>query len=240
MDTTLSVTAIIPALNEEATIAGVIRAVPSESVSQVIVVDNGSTDRTGQIAQDYGAWVVSEPVPGYGRACFAGLKAARNFEILVFLDGDGADDPAQIPVLVELIQSQQADLVIGSRMRGKSEPGAILPHARFGNWLTSQMMRYLYGTRVTDLGPFRAVRREVLDRLDMQEMTYGWPTEMLVKAARLGYRIAEVPVDYRRRAGGVSKVSGTLRGSVLAAYSIIGTTLKYARYSRGDAAVGNP
>lgn len=224
----MNVAAVIPALNEEATIAAVVRAVPTEVVSHIIVVDNGSTDQTAQIARDAGAQVVAEPVPGYGRACYAGLKAARDFEILVFLDGDGADNPSQIPLLLEPLQSEQADLVIGSRMRGNAEPGAMLPHARFGNWLVSQMMRYLYGTQVTDLGPFRAVRRDVLDHLEMQEMTYGWPTEMLVKTARHGYRIAEVPVDYRRRAGGVSKVAGTVRGSLLAAYAILGTTLKYA------------
>jgi hypothetical protein len=129
---------------------------------------------------------------------------------------------------VEPIRTGEADLVVGSRVRGEQEPGALLPHARFGNWLAARLMRRLYGLHVTDLGPFRAIRRNVLLALEMQEMTYGWPTEMMVKAARRGYRVVEVPVSYRRRAGGRSKISGTVRGTVLAAYHILGTTVRYA------------
>ena len=147
--------------------------------------------------------------------------------MLVFLDGDGADNPVHIRDLVDPILNDQADLVIGSRTRGSAEPGALLSHARFGNWIAAQLMRALYGLRVTDLGPFRAIRRSVLEGLVMQEMTFGWPTEMMVKAAK-PVLIMEIPVDYRKRAGGRSKISGTLRGTVLAAYFIIGTTLKYA------------
>lgn len=223
------VTAIIPALNEASTIAAVVAAFPSQMVERVIVVDNGSIDETAQVAQAAGARVIHEPRRGYGFACHAGARAAGDASILVFLDGDGADDPREIPRLLAPILAGEADLVIGSRARGEREPGALLPHARFGNWLAACLMRRLYGLQITDLGPFRAIRRPVLDTLDMREMTYGWPTEMLVKAARQGYRVVEVPVSYRRRAGGKSKISGTLRGTVMAAYHILGTTLKYAR-----------
>lgn len=225
----LRITAIIPALNEASTIADVVAAIPQELVGHIIVVDNGSTDDTPRIAEAAGVCVVHEPRRGYGFACHAGAQAARDADILVFLDGDGADDPREIPHLVDPIRAGQADLVIGSRTRGEREPGALLPHARFGNWLAARLMRRLYGLHITDLGPFRAIRRPVLEALDMQEMTYGWPTEMMVKAARRGYRVVEVPVSYRKRAGGRSKISGTLRGTVLAAYYILGTTLRYAR-----------
>jgi len=223
------ITAIIPALNEAFTIAEVVAAIPPDAVHGVIVVDNGSTDKTAQAAQAAGACVVYEPRRGYGFACHAGARAADDADILIFLDGDGADDPQEILRLVDPILAGQADLVIGSRARGEREPGALLPHARFGNWLAAQLMRRLYGLHVTDLGPFRAIRRPVLEALHMQEMTYGWPTEMMVKAARQGYCVVEVPVSYRRRAGGKSKISGTVRGTVLAAYFILGTTLRYAR-----------
>jgi len=223
------ITAIIPALNEASTIADVIAAIPHGVIDRVIAVDNGSTDETARVAQAAGACVVYEPRRGYGFACHAGARAAEDADILVFLDGDGADDPPEIPWLVDPIRAGQADLVVGSRARGEREPGALLPHARFGNWLAAQLMRQLYGLHVTDLGPFRAIRRPVLEALHMQEMTYGWPTEMMVKAAKQGYRVVEVPVSYRRRAGGKSKISGTVRGTVLAAYFILGTTLRYAR-----------
>jgi len=222
------ITAVIPTLNEETTIASVISGIPRDVVQQVIVVDNGSTDNTARVAQDAGADVIVEPQTGYGSACYAGFKAAQDSDIVVFLDGDGADNPQQIRELVEPIQRSDADLVIGSRERGQVEQGALLLHARFGNWLAAQLMRLLYGLKVTDLGPFRAVRRSMLESLDMQEMTYGWPTEMMVKAAKQGYTIVELPVDYRRRAGGKSKISGTIRGTILAGYYIIGTTLKHA------------
>ncbi len=223
------VTAIIPALNEAETIATVIRDIPRDLVQQVIVVDNGSTDATPTIAQTAGAEVIFEARRGYGYACFAGGMAAQNAEVLVFLDGDGADDPREIPLLLEALLQSEADLVIGSRERGQHQPGALLPHARFGNWLTARLMRWIYGLYVTDLGPFRAIRRSVFLSLNMQEMTYGWTTEMMVKAAKQGYRVHEIPISYRRRAGGKSKISGTLNGTVMAACYILGTTLKYAR-----------
>jgi glycosyltransferase involved in cell wall biosynthesis len=214
----MRVAIIIPALNEETTIASVIERVPQKIAGQVIVVNNASTDATAERAHSAGATVVHESRRGYGAACFAGFRAASDADVLVFMDGDGAAP----------ISTDQADLVLGSRTQGRRESGALLIHARFGNWLSSQLIRWLYGLRVTDLGPFRAIRTEVLDALDMQEMTYGWPTEMMVKAAKGGYRIVEVPVDYFRRAGGRSKISGTLRGTILAAYYILGTTVKHA------------
>jgi glycosyltransferase involved in cell wall biosynthesis len=196
----------------------------------VVVVDNGSTDRTAEVAQQAGAVVVWEPRAGYGYACAAGVQAAggRDARILVFLDADGSFDPAQISDLLAPIEAAQADLVLGSRPAGGMEPGAMPPHARFGNWLVARLMRLLYGLRVTDLGPFRAIRAGLLAQLDMHEMTYGWPTEMMVKAARHGARVVEVPVRYRVRRGGRSKVSGTVRGTILATYAILFVTLRYA------------
>jgi glycosyltransferase involved in cell wall biosynthesis len=193
-------------------------------------VDNGSTDRTAECAQRAGAQVVREPRPGYGYACAAGVRAAQEYgaRILVFLDADGSFDPAQLPDLLAPIQADRADLVLGSRSAGGMEPGAMPLHARFGNWLVARLMRLLYGLRVTDLGPYRAVRADLVARLGMREMTYGWPTEMMVKAARQGARVLEVPVRYRARRGGRSKVSGTVRGTLLATYAILFVTLRYA------------
>lgn len=194
------------------------------------MVDNGSTDRTTEVAQQAGASVVSEPRAGYGYACAAGARAAadQGAEVLVFLDADGSFDPAEVPELLAPIEAGQAELVLGSRTKGGMEPGAMPPHARFGNWLVAGLMRLLYGLHVTDLGPFRAIRADLLDRLAMQEMTYGWPTEMMVKAARCRAGVVEVPVCYRVRRGGRSKVSGTVRGTLLATYAILFVTLRHA------------
>lgn len=224
----MKIAVIIPALNEAETIAAVIAKIPREIVQRVIIVDNGSTDQTVLIAAAAGAEIIKESRRGYGYACNAGAQAASDMDVLVFLDGDGADDPHEIPLLIVPLQHNQADLVIGSRARGQPEPGALLPHARFGNWLTTQLMGMLYGLQVTDLGPFRAIRQPVFADLKMQEMTYGWTTEMMVKAAKRGYRVIEVPVSYHRRAGGKSKISGTVRGTTLAGYYILSTTLKHA------------
>ncbi len=226
-------TAVIPARDEEQSIAKVIAALPRSAVQQVIVVDNGSTDDTAAVARAAGALVVSEPRPGYGRACAAGVAAANGADVLLFLDGDYSDFPEEAPRVLEPILSGAADLVIGSRRRERREPGALPPHQLFGNWLVSRLMRLLYGLRITDLGPFRAIRAELLGDLGMREMTYGWPTEMMVKAARRGARVVEVPVSYRRRIG-QSKISGTVRGSVLATYHILGVTVRYA-FSREPA-----
>lgn len=226
----MHVAVIIPARNEEIPLPGVIAEIPPEAVDIVIVVDNGSSDRTAEVAAQAGATVMAEPHAGYGHACAAGVRAAQKggATALVFLDGDGSFDPAQIPDLLVPLETGQADLVLGSRPAGGMEPGAMPPHARFGNWLVARLMRLFYSLHVTDLGPYRAIRADLLARLGMQEMTYGWPTEMMVKAARHGARVVEVPVRYRVRRGGRSKVSGTIRGTLLATYAILFVTLRYA------------
>jgi glycosyltransferase involved in cell wall biosynthesis len=221
------VTAIIPALNEELAIGEVVREIPARLVHEIIVVDNGSTDRTAEVARAAGARVVAEPGRGYGAACLAGVRAAHGGDILVFLDGDRSDDPAEMPLLLRPLLEDRADLVIGSRVLGSAAPGALTPQQRLGNRLVTGVIRLLFGLRLTDLGPFRAITLESLGALRMEHRTYGWPAEMIVKAAKRGYRVVEVPVGYRRRLGR-SKVSGTLKGSLLAGYHLLWTTLRYA------------
>ncbi len=223
----MRIAAVIPALNEEESIGQVVAAVPRDLVVEVIVVDNGSTDRTAAVASIAGARVVTEPQRGYGAACKAGLDAAFQADILVFLDGDASDQPGELTILVDPVTRGEADLVIGSRLLGRREAGAMPPHAVFGNWLTSLLVRLLYGVCVTDIGSFRAIRRADLVALDMRERTYGWPIEMIVQAAKRGYRIHEVPVTHRKRIG-KSKVAGTLMGSLKAGYFILFTTFRYA------------
>lgn len=218
---------IIPALNEEESLGFVLNGVPRELVFEIILVDGGSIDRTVEIAESAGARVIHEPRRGYGRACATGVEHALG-EIVVFLDADGADNPGDIQALIEPIQASKADLVLGSRLAGEIEPGAMPWHQYFGNWLSAGMIRALYRLPVTDLSPFRAVVKSRLQELGMTEMTYGWPTEMIVKAARQGWKIREIPVCYRSRYGGESKISRTLRGTVLATYFIISTILRYA------------
>jgi glycosyltransferase involved in cell wall biosynthesis len=207
----------------------VIADVPRDLVHEVIVVDNGSTDRTAEVARAAGAWVVREERRGYGYACAAGVAAIEDeFEVLAFMDGDGSDDARQMEALIRPIERGEANLVLGSRVLGPAARGALLPHQRLGNVLTTALVQLLYGQRITDLPSFKAIRRPVLAELGMREMTYGWTVEMIVKCARRGHRIAEVPVAARPRIGGQSKVSGTIKGTILAAYYLLGTTIRYA------------
>src|SRR4051812_1605596 len=227
------IVAIIPALDEASSIPHVVEALHDQTtvdLHRVVVVDNGSTDGTGEIARQAGASVVREERRGYGYACLAGVLAAKEASVIVLLDGDSADDPDDLSRILELLLSGEADLVVGWRTLGSREPGSMTTQQVLGNRLAAFLMRNIYGVEVTDLGSFRAIRREDLLALDMQEMTYGWPVEMMVKAARADYRYREVPVRHRRRSGGTSKVGGTLKGSVKAGWYIISTILRYSRW----------
>lgn len=223
----MTVSLIIPALNEAACIGPLLAELPPGIVQQVIVVDNGSTDGTGLAALAAGAELVSEPRRGYGYACAAGVAAAMG-DILVFMDGDGSFVPAEAVRLVAPIARGQADIVLGTRLAGGMAPGAMPPHQLWGNKVVARLLRTLYAVHVTDLGPFRAIRHDLLVALAMQERTYGWPVEMMVKAARRKARLVEIPVSYRPRLAGHSKVGGTVRGSVLATTRILRVTLTYA------------
>ena len=220
---------IIPAFNEEQSIGLVINAIPEELSKIVVVGNNGSTDQTAAVARKAGAVVVDESRKGYGNACLAGMASLKTLEtppeIVVFLDGDFSDYPGEMTNLIRPIAENEVDLVIGSRVLGNRENGALLAHQRFGNWLAVSMLKWLYGYRFTDLGPFRAIRYDRLMQLDMQDRNFGWTVEMQVKAAKHGLKCTEVPVSYRKRVG-TSKVSGTIKGSVMAGYKIIGTILR--------------
>src|SRR5690349_11896042 len=223
-----TVAVVIPTLNEAASIGGVVAALPRDLVGRVIVVDGGSTDATAERARTAGANVIGVG-RGYGRACLAGAWAASEAEIVVFMDGDGADDPASIAALVAPIRAGRLDFVIASRARGEREPGSIGWHQLLAGRLAGFGMQLLYGVRYTDMCAFRAIRRERLLALDMREMTYGWNIEMQMRAARAGLRILEIPVPYRRRSGGTSKVAGSLTGTLRAAGRIIATFVRVAR-----------
>jgi len=220
---------IIPALNEEESVGRVIDAVPRELGADIIVVDNGSTDRTAEVVREHGARVVRESQRGYGAACLAGIAAVRDAEIIVFLDADFSDDPVMVPHLLEPIRTGQADFVIGSRMIGERETGALPAHSRFGNWLAGLILTHLYGQPTTDLGPFRAIRRETLEGLRMEDRAFGWTMEMQAKAARLGIPTAEVAVPYRKRIGR-SKITGSIKASFQAGTIILATAFRLLRW----------
>jgi glycosyltransferase involved in cell wall biosynthesis len=225
------VAVVIPTLNEEATIAAVIRAIPRGVADEVIVVDGGSGDRTVDYAAAAGARIVNQG-RGYGRACRAGALAATDCDIVAFLDGDGSDCPELIPLLVAPIAAGQADFVIGSRSRGRRERGSMSLHQLLAGHAVGLVLRLLYGVRYSDMGPLRAIRREALLRLGMRELSYGWNLEMQMRAASAGLRIIEIPVAHRRRAGGASKVSGTLVGTVRASWRIALTLARVALETR--------
>ena len=228
MDSPPAIAVVIPAYNEEEAIGKVLQDLPAIA-QQIIVVDNGSGDRTAEVARRWGACVVGEPRRGYGQACLAGMAQLDKPDIVVFLDGDYSDYPEDMAALVRPIVADRADMVIGSRVLGKREKGALLPQARFGNWLATFLIRLLFGVTFTDLGPFRALRYGALLRMEMRDRNFGWTAEMQVKAARLGLRTAEVPVRYRRRIG-TSKITGTLSGALRAGYKILWTIFRYARW----------
>lgn len=229
----VKIVAIIPALDEEGAIAEVVRGIAAH-VSDVVVVDNGSSDRTASVAEDAGAIVVREPRRGYGRACLAGIAQARmrGAEIVLFADGDGSDDPDDAPRLIEAVTSKRADLALGERL--DVEPGAMTTTQRFGNWLAPLLMRRVLGSPYRDMPPFKAISVEALERLDLGDIGHGFTIELLIKAHQRGLRVQRLSVRCRARRAGESKVSGTLIGSARAAAKIITTIARYAPSSRGS------
>jgi glycosyltransferase involved in cell wall biosynthesis len=221
---------VIPAYNEGASIGLVVGDVPKQLVQQVIVVNNNSNDNTVEAAMAAGATVLTETRRGYGQACLTGLAHIRQgggCDIVVFIDGDYSDHPEEMAAVLQPILNGSADMVIGCRTKANREPGSMTPQQVFGNWLAVFLIRLLFGHRYTDLGPFRAITWEALEKINMQDTNYGWTVEMQVKAVQLGLRCVDVPVSYRRRIG-VSKISGTIKGTVMAGYKIIKTIFKYA------------
>jgi glycosyltransferase involved in cell wall biosynthesis len=242
-DQMLTAAVVIPCLNEEDSIGllvGDVREAAADPdlpvrIMSILVVDNGSDDATAKVAEEAGATVIPEPRRGYGRACLTGVEAAGEVDLIVLMDGDRSDRPDELPSLLKPLLAGEADLVIGSRMLGSYEPGSMLPQQIVGNKVAAVLLRFLYRVRVTDIGPFRVIPRETLLGLGMREMTYGWSVEMIARAARAGLTVLEVPVTYRNRAGGISKVSGNLRASVKAGYRIIGAILRSRRGPVGPA-----
>lgn len=227
---------VIPALNEEASLPLVLAGLPRPPVRRVVVADNGSRDGTARVAREGGAEVVAAARRGYGSACLAGLGHLRRTgppEVVVFVDADYSDHPDELPRLVAPILTGDADLVIGSRVLGEREPGALLPQARAGNLVACALIRLFYGHRFTDLGPFRAIRWESLERIGMSDPDFGWTAEMQVKALRHGLRATEVPVSYRRRVG-VSKITGTASGTIRAGYKILWTVARHIGARKND------
>ena len=224
------VSIIIPAFNEENAIGKVLAALPKQLIEEIVVVDNNSSDKTTQIALNGGATVLHEPKQGYGAACLLGIEYYKNKlikpDVIVFLDADFSDFPEELPNITAPIFNKKADLVIGSRALGARENGSMTIPQIFGNWLATRLIKIFYGVKFTDLGPFRAITWDALMALKMKDKTYGWTVEMQVKAAKMGLKSVEVPVNYRNRIG-VSKVSGTVKGTVLAGYKILTTIFKY-------------
>jgi len=229
------VSVIIPTRNEAQAIGRVLADLPSDLVSEVIVVDSNSTDGTPDIASRMGAHVISEGRRGYGQACLTGLACANSPDVVVFLDGDYSDRPAELPLLLAPIVEGWADITIGSRLAGPRTPGALPWHALFGNWLAATLISNLYGVKISDLGPFRAARANVLRAIELEETTYGWAVELIIKGAIQGFRIAEVPVSYHPRIG-QSKISGTLRGTIGATWFILSRIARYYFRQRKAAA----
>jgi len=223
----MRVSLIIPALNEAESLGHLLTEVPFDVLHRVIVVDNGSTDNTAEIARSGGALVVDEPRRGYGHACATGVAAAEG-DIVVFMDGDGSFVPAELTDLLSPLKDGRADLVLGSRWLKNPDQAIMPPHQRFGNRLFAWLLRRRFGLTLTDLGPYRAIPRELLLELKMQEHTYGWPLEMIIKTARSSKPIVEIPVTFRPRFAGQSKVSGTLRGSILSGYRYFSVMVRYA------------
>ena len=221
---------VIPAQNEEKAIGKVIGAIP-DIVTRIIVADNGSTDNTAKVAQEAGAEIISVPIAGYGRACMGGIKAAKPCDIIVFLDGDASDYPEELTRLVQPIIDGDVEMVIGSRILGKREKGSLTMVQSFGNRLACSLMKLFWGATYTDLGPFRAIKAEALERLNMQAPTFGWTVEMQVRALKYGLSYMEVPVSYRNRIGR-SKISGTVRGVILAGFYILGTIFYELLFNR--------
>lgn len=222
----MRVSVIIPSLNEAQSIARVLEEIPKNLVTEVLVVDGNSSDGTPEIAARMGARVIREPRRGYGRACLTGIEHAAAPDVIVFLDADYSDRPGELPLLLAPIADGRADITLGSRLRGPRIPGALVWHSALGNRLAAALIALLFGQKITDLGPFRAARAETLRSLQLAETTYGWAVEMIVKGARDGFRIVEVPVSYYPRIG-KSKISGTLAGSVGAAWCILSRIVWY-------------
>ena len=222
----MRVSVIIPTHNEAQAIGRVLADLPTDLVTEIIVVDSNSSDGTPEVAQSRGAQVIREPRRGYGRACLTGLARADNPDILVFLDGDYSDRPSELPVLLAPIIEGRADITLGSRVGSQDHAAALPWHQRFGNGLAAGLVRTLYGVQITDLGPFRAGRADVLRALSLEETTYGWAVEMILKGALGGYRIIEVPVSYYPRIG-KSKISGTLKGTIGAGWFILSRIVSY-------------
>jgi len=231
------VSVIIPTRNEAAAIRRVLGDLPSHLVTEVLVIDNDSTDGTPAIAAGLGARVVAEPRRGYGRACLTGLAAASAPDVVVFLDGDYSDRPAELPYLLAPIIEGRADITLGSRLGEGRQPGALPWHAALGNRFAAALINHLYGLRISDLGPFRAARAAVLRELALEEATYGWAVEMILKGALQGFRIVEVPVSYYPRIG-KSKISGTLKGTLGAGWFILSRIVRY--YFRRPAGTTRP